>query len=109
MNDDSQKSTTLKFAADCTIYEAAEHYQKVIDAINEASIVELDLSDVENVDSSFIQLLVSMQLEAKRNETKLEVKADSEAVNDLAAHIYCQDLLAGAENDTKNGGTDHVV
>ena len=109
MTESSQKSTTLKFAADCTIYEAAEHYQKIIDAINEASIVELDLSDVKNVDSSFIQLLGAIQLEAKRNKTRLEVNTDSDVVNDYAANIYCRDLLTNTENNAESGDVDHVA
>lgn len=103
MSEYSQKTKTLKFAADCTIYEVADHYQRIVEAINKAPVVKLDFSDVKNVDSSFLQLLVCAQLEAKRNETKLEIKGDSDMVNDLATHIYCQASLTGADNVTASG------
>lgn len=99
----SQKSTKLKFSEDCTIYNAVDHYQKIVKAIHRAPIVKLDLSRVENVDSSFVQLLVCAHLEAERNKTKLEVTANSAVVDDLAALIYCQPLLTGSGNATASG------
>lgn len=98
-----QKITTLKFANDCTIYNAVNYYQKILKATYKAPVVKLDMSKVENVDSSFVQLLVCAQLNANRNGSRLEITANASVVDNLATLIYCQPLLTDCGNATASG------
>jgi len=92
MMDYKQKSAQLKLNGDCSIYEICDLYKKLSEQLQAASVITIDLSSVERLDASFLQLLVFVQLEAKRNKTKLEIKGVSGRINEHAAHIYCHIL-----------------
>lgn len=99
----NQKVKTLKFSNDCTMVSISENYQEMMEAIRDSKNLKLDLTNVEQVDASFIQLLITAQIEAKRTETNLEVDGDSRIVNEFATHVFCHVSLSNDDNVVTNG------
>lgn len=89
MKDFIQKTASVKFTKDCTIYEISDMYKKISDAFKKAPKVKLDCSKIEIIDSSFIQLLIATELESKRNNIELEIYGDFNLINDFSESIYC--------------------
>ncbi len=75
-----QKTARLKLKGDCSIYEAFDLRVKLLELLQKAPVVTLDLSAVERVDGSFLQLLVAAQAEAEHTDTKLILQNPAEHV-----------------------------
>lgn len=67
----------LTILEDLTIYNAMEHKQKLLDALNAASHLELDLSQVGEIDTAGLQLLLLAKREAARLNKDLDIVAHS--------------------------------
>lgn len=93
MNKPKQKTAQWKLKNDCSIYEVSEMHQKLQTLLQKATTTTLDLSAVEHVDASFLQLLIAAHNEALNNEAQLRVKDPSECLIDLADKTYCQQAL----------------
>jgi len=94
MSSSEQDINSLVLEGDCTIYEIADLFGKIRELVKQEPVARLDLSGVEKVDAAFLQLLLAAHLEAKRNNTKLEINGTSDVVSDMAKHIY----LGGVDN-----------
>lgn len=73
----------LKLQEDMTIYEAVAQKQQLLDALARANTLELDLSDVGNIDSAGFQLLALVKREATRQGKAAPIVAHSAAVSEL--------------------------
>ncbi len=107
----SKKKTdipTIAFEGHCTIYEASDHSNELTGVMQNGSAVSLDLSGVDEVDSSFMQLVLCAQREAERNETSFEILEPSDAVKKLAEQLCCQDLFGIGSNDEGKGEANVV-
>ncbi|MDD2743976.1 MAG: STAS domain-containing protein [Rhodocyclaceae bacterium] len=67
----------LTILEDLTIYHALEHKQKLLDALNQADRLELDLSQVVEIDTAGLQLLILAKREAARLNKDLDIVAHS--------------------------------
>lgn len=103
MNFSGQNSVRLELKGDCTIYEISVLYEKLSEQFENGTSISLDLLSVEKVDASFLQLLACAQLEANRNELKLEISGLSDVVNKFAENINCQVSLGSTDNVTASG------
>lgn len=99
MNISENNSVRLDLKGDCTIYEISDLYIKIRDLVKVSPHVTVDLTEVEKVDASFIQLLVAAQLEAKRNKIKLVFSGVSDTVRSMAESICCQIASTGLDAD----------
>lgn len=90
-----QKKTQWKLGRECTIYEAAEIREKLLSLISKAEVVNLNLSLVESVDSSFMQILVAAHKQARSSDSVLKFSAISDAVQDFAEAVHCRAALDG--------------
>ncbi len=88
MTASEQKTAQLKPKGECGIYEISDLCKTLSELLRKAPSVTLDLSSVDRVDASFLQLLVAMQAEADRTETRLTLKNPSENVTDLIAALH---------------------
>jgi anti-sigma B factor antagonist len=53
-----------------TIYQAAATYAELASALNQYSVIQLDLSNISDVDTTFLQILLWLQRESQlRNKT----------------------------------------
>ncbi len=67
----------LTILEDLTIYNAMEHKQQLLDALGQAEHLELDLSQVAEIDTAGLQLLILAKREAARLNKDLDIVAHS--------------------------------
>ena len=67
----------LTILEDLTIYNAMEHKQKLLDALSSVNRLELDLSQVAEIDTAGLQLLILAKREAARLNKDLDIVAHS--------------------------------
>lgn len=73
-------STRLSFLEDLTIYNAMEQKQQLVKVLEADRTIELDLSQVGEIDTSGLQLLILAKREAARLNKELTIVAHSPAV-----------------------------
>ena len=77
-----------------TIYNATEIKSQLMNGMANASIVELDLSHVSEMDTAGFQLLVMAKRESQRHGHTLRIVAHSQAVRDVI-DFYNMDAFFG--------------
>lgn len=65
------------------IFTAGTQRQLLLDAIDAGSEVEVDLSEVSEMDSAGLQLIVAAKREAARRHKPLRISGQSQAVLDI--------------------------
>lgn len=93
MTGSRKKSARLKLKGGCTIYEISDLDKKISELLRRAPAVTLDLSSVERVDASFLQLLVSAQAEAERSQICLTLSNPADNVRALIESLYFHPLI----------------
>ncbi|MBS1140572.1 MAG: Sulfate transporter/antisigma-factor antagonist [Proteobacteria bacterium] len=76
-------SQTLSIADDLTIYHALDLKKTLLDALAGTSDLELNLSQVGEMDTAGLQLLILLKMEAQRAGKSVRIIAHSQAVSDL--------------------------
>ena len=74
--------TRLSIAEDMTIYHALEHKHRLVEALDAADGLELDLSQVREIDTAGVQLLILTKREAAKRSKSLAIVAHSPAVRE---------------------------
>ena len=74
--------TRLSIPEDLTIYHALEHKARLMDALDAADGLELDLSQVREIDTAGLQLLILTKREAAQRNKSLAIIAQSPAVRE---------------------------
>lgn len=77
-----------------TIYSAADVKSRLMTSLQGASLVELDLSHVTEMDTAGFQLLIMAKREAQRLEQTLRIVAHSHAVQEVI-DFYNMDSFFG--------------
>lgn len=77
---------SLRIEGEMTIYTAAELKQRLVGALNAGGDLEIDLSDVSEIDSAGLQLLILAKREGTRRNKNVGLTGHSAAV------IECLDL-----------------
>ena len=80
---DDPATTRLYLDGNLTIYEAAAVKDRLISALADCQVLELDLSQVGEMDSTGFQLLVLAKQEAGRQGKRLSLVAHSAAVREV--------------------------
>lgn len=93
MSTEELKITKYEFGSACTIYEAAQLQQTLEELLQKDFVVELDVSAVESVDASFIQLLASSHIQAVNKGIELKITGHSEPLSEFAEKIHCREVL----------------
>jgi anti-sigma B factor antagonist len=70
----------LAIREDLTIYHAMDHKTKLLDALGATQSLELDLSQVSEIDTAGLQLLILAKREAALQQKALSIVAHSPAV-----------------------------
>lgn len=81
---DSQR---LTLAEDLTIYHALDLKAQLLEAQAATQDLELDLSQVGEIDTAGLQLLILLKKEARRSGKRISIVAHSQAVRSLID--YC--------------------
>lgn len=79
-NDPGSEVGRLALEADLTIYNAVDTKRQLLDAVRSLKTLELDLSQVGEMDTAGFQLLVLAKREAQRLGRTLRIVAHSPAV-----------------------------
>jgi anti-sigma B factor antagonist len=74
---------SLSIAGDLNIYAAASAKQELLQALAAVDQLQIDLSQVEDFDSSGVQLLLLLKREAGRQRKQLEFVAHSFVVREV--------------------------
>lgn len=73
----------MVLTGDMNIYNAAELKKSLLQMINTAEHIELDLSQVTELDTAGLQVLVLAKREAVRNQRELKIVAHSAEVQEV--------------------------
>lgn len=84
----SDPTATLVLAEDLTIYNAATQKGLLLDRLNDAAGLDLDLSQVGEIDSAGLQLLILAKREANRQGKPLHLIAHSAAVLEVIDFLH---------------------
>ncbi|MGH6648404.1 STAS domain-containing protein [Aquabacterium sp.] len=93
MSTTDKPAACLAIEGELSIYRATELKQTLLDAVNGASSLEIDLHDVSEIDSAGIQLLMLTKSYGQANACEVHLVNHSPAVLevfellDLAAHF----------------------
>ena len=87
---------TLKLSRNLTIYEAETIKAELLHGVSQRSVIDLDLSQVIEIDTAGIQLLMLAQRECRREGKALRVAACSPAVQELIDLYDLGELFGGA-------------
>jgi len=73
----------LTLTEDLTIYGALEQKVRLLDALASTNVLELDLMQVNEIDTSGLQLLILLKREALKAGKKVAITAHSHAVRSV--------------------------
>jgi len=76
----STAGAPLRLSGELTIYRAAELRSELIEALKNVEQLEVDLSEVGEIDTSGVQLILAARAEAHRLGKRMNVVAQSQAV-----------------------------
>jgi len=94
------KQQKIKLDAECTIYEVLEKHHKIIEQwkdLSEPFII--DMSAVEEIDNSFVQLLLSCKKTATMNDSNLELINIPETIMTYLQSGFYSDYLFPTTED----------
>jgi anti-sigma B factor antagonist len=85
---------TIKIMGDCSVKSAVTVSNELQDALKSAdSEVELDLSEVEEIDTAGVQVLVVLRREARLLSKRLSIVAHSPASNNILTTFGLNDYF----------------
>ena len=77
------QSRRLSLTEDLTIYHALDQKTMLLDALSTTDELELDLSQVGDIDTTGLQLLILLKKEAHRCGKRVSIDAHSQAVRSV--------------------------
>lgn len=78
----SANARRVRIEHDLTIYNAAALKEQLLESLGATQVLELDLSQVGEIDSSGVQLLILAKRESLREGRRLSIVAHSPAVRE---------------------------
>ena len=82
------KGQRLAIVEEMTIYNAGALKQKIVEGLNSAEVLELDLAAVGEIDTAGFQLLVLAKREAARLGKQAPIVAHSQAVQEVVDFFH---------------------
>lgn len=103
VNQSQAKAASLVIDGPLSIYNAAEHMGRLINALAAATALDVDLSGVEDIDTAGLQLLLLLKREGQRTGKAVRIVGHSPAVRSvidfcgLASHFGDPMVIAAGE------------
>jgi anti-sigma B factor antagonist len=88
--------TRLRISGEITIYEATALQSSLLASLSECDTLELDLTDVSELDTAGFQQLYLLQREARRANKSLRISAHSAATRDVLDLLHMHAHFADA-------------
>ena len=98
MSSRPQQTATFTLDADCTIYQAADLHEKLGRLLNTECSISIDVSAIEQMDASCLQLLLAAQQEARQKNCPLTLSGESDTLKNWSRQLYCEAALDGNLN-----------
>ena len=95
----SRRRRVLRLEGELTIHTAADRYAALAALLDAGGDLELDLSQVTELDTAGLQLLLLAQRELTRAGARLTVSASSQAVADVLAIAHLDGRLAALQTE----------
>jgi len=92
MTKTENEGKSLTLTGDCSIYEASELCDAFKTALSNTSSLMLDMSGIERVDASFLQILLSLKLEAEKHNVSINFGVIPEMLSSLANGLNCHEF-----------------
>ena len=84
----------ITLSGDCSIYEISSVHQQVMERWKGKSPLALDLSKVNDIDASFIQLLMSCKQTAEHKKQSLEIVNAPDELAHMIDALFISDILS---------------
>jgi len=101
--------STLSGGPDLTIYTAADTAARLRHALQSGEALDLDLSDVEDIDTAGLQLLLQLRRTAQQTGRAIRFSSPSPAVQDIVQLLNLHDFFGWTqperEDDALQGAT----
>ena len=98
--ENDEEKTSLCIDGELTIYTAQEYRQSIIGGFTVDKNLELDMTGVEEIDSSGLQLLAAMAKVLAENGSEMKIISASEVVKEaIMASRLMVDLKASEQGD----------
>ena len=93
----ANEAVKIALEQDCTIYEVSEKHHQIVEQWSKSgsSGIRLDLSAVGEMDVCFIQMLISCEQSAKKQERSFELLNVSDELKDKFTKLAALNLLEG--------------
>ena len=96
--ENDEHKTSLYIDGELTIYTAQEYRQSIITGFDANKNLEVDLTEVEEIDTSGLQILSAMSKELAENGNEMKIIAASNVANDA---IQASHLMTASAVDLK--------
>ena len=96
--ENDEHKTSLYIDGELTIYTAQEYRQSIIAGFDTNKNLEVDLTEVEEIDTSGLQILSAMSKELAENGNEMKIIAASNVANDA---IQASHLMTASAVDLK--------
>lgn len=85
--EEREDKKALRFGDNFTVFEIADIKKEIIKPLSQETVLELDLSEVEECDTAGIQLLLSLMKSARDKENNISFINISDAIRNTAIGI----------------------
>lgn len=96
--ENDEHKTSLYIDGELTIYTAQEYRQSIIAGFDTNKNLEVDLTEVEEIDTSGLQILSALSKELAENGNEMKIIAASNVANDA---IQASHLMTASAVDLK--------
>ena len=96
--ENDEEKTSLYIDGELTIYTAQEYREAIIGSFSADKNLELDMADVEEIDTSGLQLLAALSKELVENGSEMKILSASDVATDA---IQASCLMTGLMVDLK--------
>ncbi len=86
----TEQVCTIRIEGELTIYTAAEHKGQLFEHLHDCEALELDLSEVAEMDSAGLQILLMLKREADHADCRLRLTNHSQAVFEVLELLNMQ-------------------
>lgn len=94
---------SIQLSGECSIYEITKLHQKIHNNWQAKTDLDLDVSEVTEVDPSFIQLLASCKKQADENNHLFELVSPSEPLLNKIKAMFMHDYFFSSETSDTTG------
>lgn len=77
-----QANHSVTISSEVTIYSVMQLKEQLLSLLDQYEQIELDLSQVNEIDGAGIQLLISAKLEAEHQQKKLQLSNHTQCITD---------------------------